>query len=168
MSVMEAERVEVTAASGEAARNGAKLRARSQRRYFTLFVLPAVALFALVMIGPTLFSVGVSLFQWNGLTSPEWRGLRNYEILLKDPVFIRSLLNTLVILFVGGAIIFVIGFFFASFIRTMRGRNFIRTVLFFPFVASPIALSIVWGVLFQYRGIVNSLLRDIGIAPVEW
>jgi len=168
MSVMESDRVEVAEERREAARNGARLRARSQRRYFTLFVFPAVALFVLVLIGPTVFSVGVSLFQWNGLTPPEWRGLRNYEILFKDPIFIRSLINTLVILFVGGAIIFVIGFFFASFIRTMRGRNFIRAVLFFPFIASPIALSIVWGVLFQYRGIVNNLLRDAGIEPIEW
>lgn len=67
------------------------------------------------------------------------------------------------ILFVGGAVIFVVGFFFAAFIRTMRGRNFIRAVLFFPFIASPIALSIVWGVLFQYRGIVNTLLGNVGI-----
>lgn len=169
MSVMETERVDAgSAASREAARQGARLRARSQRRYFTLFVFPAVALFVLVLIGPTVFSVGVSLFQWNGLTSPEWRGLRNYEILFRDPTFMRALINTLVILFAGGAIIFVIGFFFASFIRTMRGRNFIRAVLFFPFIASPIALSIVWGVLFQYRGIVNNLLRDFGIGPVEW
>jgi len=73
-----------------------------------------------------------------------------------------------VILFAGGAIIFVAGFFFASFIRTMRGRNFIRAVLFFPFIASPIALSIVWGVLFQYRGIVNNILGDFGVGPVEW
>ncbi|PZQ91603.1 MAG: sugar ABC transporter permease [Leifsonia xyli] len=169
MSVIESEQIEAEESSRyEAPRNARKHRARAQNGYFALFVFPAVALFLLVLIGPIVFSVGVSLFQWNGLTSPEWRGLRNYEILFRDPTFIRSLINTLVILFVGGAIIFVVGFFFASFIRTMRGRNFIRAVLFFPFVASPIALSIVWGVLFQYRGIVNNMLADFGIAPIEW
>lgn len=169
MSVLESERVDVDASvSTEPARAEAKAQRRSQRRYFALFVLPAVVLYVLVLIGPTVFSIGVSLFQWNGLTPPEWRGLRNYEILFRDPTFIRSLVNTLLILFVGGGVIFVVGFFFAAFIRSMRGRNFIRAVLFFPFIASPIALSIVWGVLFQYRGIVNTLLGNIGIEPIEW
>ncbi|GAA2461525.1 carbohydrate ABC transporter permease [Agromyces soli] len=169
MSVLESERVGTDAdAPGRTARTAATPRQRSQRNWFILFVLPAVLLYALVLIGPTVFSIGVSLFQWNGLTPPEWRGLRNYEILFRDPVFLRSLVNTLVILFVGGAVIFVVGFFFAAFIRTMRGRNFIRSALFFPFIASPIALSIVWGVLFQYRGIVNTLLGELGIEPLEW
>lgn len=155
-------------ATGDSPRSGARIRLRNQRYYFALFVLPAVLLYLFVLIGPTLFSVGVSLFQWNGLTPPEWRGFRNYEILFRDPTFLRSLINTMVILFAGGAIIFGAGFFFATFIRTMRGRSFIRAVLFFPFIASPIALSIVWGVLFQYRGIVNNFLGGLGIGPVEW
>lgn len=168
MSVLEAQPGEAAIAKPETVRHGTKLRARSQRRYFAMFVTPAVALFALILIAPTVFSVGISLFQWNGLTPPEWRGFRNYEILFQDPTFIRSLINTLIILFAGGAIIFVVGFFFASFIRTMRGRGFIRAVLFFPFIASPIALSIVWGVLFQYRGIVNGFLSEFGLDTVEW
>lgn len=95
VSVLESERVESDAeAPRRAARTEVKPRQRSQRNWFVLFVLPAVVLYALVLIGPTVFSIGVSLFQWNGLTPPEWRGLRNYEILFRDPVFLRSLVNT--------------------------------------------------------------------------
>ena len=123
MSVMETERVDAgSAASREAARQGARLRARSQRRYFTLFVFPAVALFVLVLIGPTVFSVGVSLFQWNGLTSPEWRGLRNYEILFRDPTFMRALINTLVILCAGG-VYFVISLSASLLVSWLKKRT---------------------------------------------
>ncbi|MCW2763138.1 MAG: sugar transporter permease [Marmoricola sp.] len=139
-----------------------------RRRVFPLFVLPALAMYCIFMVGPLLYTGWISLHKWNGNGPMEWRGLRNYQVLVKDPMFRDAFVNTLLVLFVVGGLVFAISFMWAMLIREMQARNFARRVVFFPFVVSSIVLSIVWGFIFQYDGLVNHFIGSLGMEPVRW
>ncbi|MDF1602619.1 sugar ABC transporter permease [Nocardioides sp. YIM 152315] len=141
---------------------------RDRRRLFLPFVLPALVLYLVFFIGPALAAVWISFTRWNGSTDAEWVGTRNYEVLVDDPVFHTAFVNTLLILVVVGVVVFVIAFGLTMVLREMRGRNAVRSILFTPYMVSAIVLSILWGFIFQYDGLVNSLLEAFGMEPVKW
>lgn len=142
---------------------------RRRRRLFYPFVLPALAVYLVFMIAPTLAATWISLNKWTGIGPMTWQGLGNYAVLVQDSTFRAAFVNTLLILIVVGATVFAIAFVLTMLLREMRGRSFIRSVLFFPFIVSPIVLSIVWGFIFRYDGLVNGVLGALGIDdPVKW
>lgn len=142
---------------------------RSRRRLYVPFLVPAVLLYLVFVIGPTVAAVWISFHRWDGVTEMQWNGLGNYTALLDDPTFRTALINTLLILVVAGVAIFVISFVLTMIVREMRWRSFVRSVLFFPHVVSAIVLSIIWGFLFQHNGVVNTILdRLFGAEPIAW
>lgn len=142
---------------------------RRRRRLFYPFVLPAVAMYIVFVLGPTVAAGWISLHEWSGVGPMEWQGLDNYLVLLQDSTFITAFFNTLLILVVVGGAVFLIAFGLTMLLREMRGRKFIRSVLFFPFIVSPIVLSIMWGFIFRYDGLVNNVLTALGLDdPVKW
>src|SRR5690606_442530 len=122
---------------------------RERRRLYIPFVGPALLLYLAFVIGPSVAALWISFHRWDGVGDMQWRGAGNYVALLSDPTFHTSLVNTLVILVAAGGAIFVVSFAITMLIREMRGRKFVRSVLFFPHIVSAIVLSIVWGFLFQ-------------------
>lgn len=141
---------------------------KRRRRLFYPFVLPALALYLVFFIAPSVAAVWISLHAWTGSGSMTWRGSRNYTILVQDPVFHQAFKNTLIILVGVGAVVFMVSFLLTMMLREMPGSKAARSVLFFPYIVSPIVLSIIWGFLFQYNGLVNSVLRRIGLGPIQW
>ncbi|MFC7615737.1 carbohydrate ABC transporter permease [Actinokineospora soli] len=125
-------------------------------------------LYLALFIGPTLYSVYASFTNWDGINTPEWRGARNYAQLLDDPLFVTSFWNTLLILFVVGAGVFVLAFAFMLMLRDMRAKGFIRGVIFLPHIVSPIVLAIFWGFLLRHDGLLNALIVELGGEPVSW
>lgn len=142
---------------------------RARRKLYWPFVVPALLLYLAFMIAPSIAALWISFHRWDGITEMQWRGLDNYTALLSDSTFRTALVNTLIILVVAGGAIFVISFGLTMVVREMRGRTFVRSVLFFPHIVSAIVLSIVWGFLFQYNGVVNSALDALfGTDPIPW
>ncbi|MFB7378434.1 carbohydrate ABC transporter permease [Kitasatospora purpeofusca] len=141
---------------------------RRRGRIFGPFVAPAVALYTVLFIGPTLYAMYTSLTDWDGINSPRWAGLRNYTQLLHDPAFRSAFGNTLKIVFGVGGVVFVLSFGFLLMLREMRGRKLIRGVVFVPHIVSSVVLAIFWGSLLNLDGLVNQALGPLGIDPVEW
>lgn len=139
-----------------------------KRRIYAPFLAPALIIYGLIMLLPTAVSIWLSFYSWNGMGERQWQGLRNYEVLLQDKAFRTSFLNTILILVGVGAVVFISSFIVVAFMRDMRGKAFARSVIFVPFMISPIALSILWGVIFQHDGIVNSLFSSIGLTAPDW
>jgi raffinose/stachyose/melibiose transport system permease protein len=123
--------------------------ARRRRALFWPFVAPALLLYVVFFIVPVLASVWISFHRWDGVGELEPRGLQNYEILLSDSTFLSSFVNTMLILVVVGAATFALSFALTMVLREMRGRKFVRAVLFFPYIVSPVVLSVLWGFLFR-------------------
>lgn len=140
----------------------------AKQRMFWPFVAPATILFVIFFIGPTVGVVWISLHEWSGSGPMEWRGLRNYTALFDDPTFRTALWNSLKILVGVGGAVFLLSFALTAALREMRGRRFVRSVLFFPVIVSGIVVATIWGLLFRFDGSVNAILDQVGIAPVEW
>lgn len=139
--------------------------ARQRRRIRLPFVMPALLFYTVLFVAPSVASVVVSLYRWRGVgDQPQWLGLDNYARIVNDDIFRRSFQNTLAVLVVVGAIVFLLGFLFTVLVSQMRGRNLIRAAIFFPSIANPVVLAIAWGfILDPTKGVLNTTLRRVGL-----
>jgi multiple sugar transport system permease protein len=130
-----------------------------------IFLLPGFALFITFMLGPMAYSLRMSFFDWN-LANPEqsaWVGLGNYLRALNDPIFRRSVINTLVYTVITVAAQMIIGLYVAILLnQNIRGRAFFRLSYYFPVITSWVIVSVLFEYLFNGQaGLVNYLLRDV-------
>ncbi|MCP4167762.1 MAG: sugar ABC transporter permease [Chloroflexi bacterium] len=136
------------------------------RSFIAAFLLPASLLYLFFFLIPTAQTLYYSLFDWSGLGQDmAFIGLGNYKELLRDNLFRLAMRNTLTILILGGAAIFVIAFLFTSMLNSgIRGRRFFRAVIFLPNVVATIALTTLWAYIYNPRfGLINSFLKLIGL-----
>lgn len=132
---------------------------------------PAVSLMLLLLIGPILAVLGLSLTDYQlGARSLSFIGLDNYAEMFADRVFWRSLTNTLVyvVIVVPGSV--VLGLGIALLIEAgSSGKAFYRAVFFLPVMATLIAMAIVWEFMLHPQfGLVNLLLKAAGLTPRNW
>lgn len=139
---------------------------RVSRRLIILFLLPASALYFVFFLVPTLWAFIYSLFDWRGFgTQMQYIGLRNYGELLGDRLFWRSMGNTVMILLVGGVVVFGLAFVMTMMISSgIRGRKLFRAIIFMPNVIAIIALTTLWGYLYTPRfGLLGAFFDLIGV-----
>ena len=137
-------------------------RARQIAPY--LFIAPFFVLFAVFGLFPLLFSIWLSLHQWEaaaGLGAMHWVGLANYGYALGDPWFQKSLMNTLWFAVVSGLPQHVVALPLAYFIHTTfkRSRNAVVGAYFVPYITSSVAIALIFSTLLSKDfSIVNALL----------
>jgi putative chitobiose transport system permease protein len=143
-------------------------RKRSLTPY--LFLTPALLLLAIFVIYPILAVVYYSFTSYDIITSPEFIGLRNYQQLVKDPVFWKALTNSVVYLIATPTIIALSIMLAIVVNRKLRGVNFFRALYYVPAVSGSIAIGISWRWLFDRNGFVNSVLISAGLLkePIQW
>jgi multiple sugar transport system permease protein len=142
-----------------------------EARFAWLSLAPALFFFTVFVGFPVAYSFILSFEDWN-MTSPvsHWVGLANYEALLSDETFLRSLLQTTVFTVAITAVVVVFSLAMALLIDLkLRFIKLYRTILYLPAVTSLVAIGIVWVWLFdpQY-GLINQLLRGIGLEGPLW
>ncbi|MEV4400181.1 sugar ABC transporter permease [Nonomuraea sp. NPDC049607] len=141
----------------------------ARERAFWPFLLPALALYTLLFVLPSFYGVWVSLYRWAGPGAEmEWRGLRNYQALLRSDAFLQSFANTFLLAVAGGALVFGITFLSMMALRHLKGRAFIRSVVFLPMIISAIAVGAAVGFLLNPGGVVNQILGWAGIDGLPW
>lgn len=136
-----------------------------------LLLSPATVLLVVLLLAPVGAVALMSLTDWQfGAATLNWVGLANYAELWSDPVFRKSLLNTLLYLVVvtGGAV--TIGLGAALLIESdTQWRGFYRTAFFMPVASTLIAMAVVWQFLLHpSAGLVNHALEWFGLAPRNW
>lgn len=150
------------------ARRGSAFEVARRRSYFA-FILPALVVFAAVMILPTIFSIVVSFMRWSGGSDIKFIGFENYVRTLRDPVFQHSLVNTFLIVVVVGIAVYIASFFLTIVVQQMRGKRVARLIIFFPTLIPSIVISILWGFLFNSNGLINQVLHAVGVKhPPQW
>lgn len=98
-------------------------------------------------------------------------GSRKFYILAGDPLFWKSLLNTLVFVVVVVPVQAGLALALALFVNLKRiGSNFFRTIIFIPVTTSMIVISILWLFMYQREGLINSMIRVVNpsFIPVDW
>lgn len=152
-----------------------KVKVLRENIFVLLMVLPAFLIYCLFYLYPGLQAFKVSTYDWNGFNPDTIRriGLGNYRMLMKDEVFWNAFENNLLIIIFGGVAVIVLGLLFANFLtkNNVVGKSFFRTMIFFPYSVSVVAIGIVWiFVLNPNFGLLNSLLGIIGIdaSGIPW
>lgn len=134
----------------EAQRPGsAAMRIRRRRADLAgwAFVSPAIVLFVLFVAGPLVFAFGLAMFDWDLLTPPKFVGVENFVDLLTEPDLPRILGNTFFFAFMSIVTHIIGGFALALAANRILSRTvnyFLRTALFFPFLISWAAVSLLW------------------------
>lgn len=144
---------------------------RQRKRLFWPFVAPALAIYAIFMLAPTIGSLWISLTEWRAQGDPmRFVGLKNYALIVTNSLSQRALVNTIGILLIAGLGIFILAFAITIFMREMRFRNTVRSLLFFPYLITPVAIGIVLGLVLDPNGILNSILSKVGLSKLtaQW
>jgi cellobiose transport system permease protein len=136
-----------------------------------LYISPFFILFAIIGLFPLIFTAYVSLYDWDLLDETgKWVGLDNYVELMADDQFWRALFNTISIFVLSSGPQIVIAVLLAALLNTrLRATTGWRVGVLVPYVASLVAVGIIFGNLFgvQY-GLVNHMLDIVGLDPINW
>jgi multiple sugar transport system permease protein len=155
-----------TAGAAIAAPAGAKL---AKPRYHW-FVIPGLLVTLAIIIFPWVFTVWMSLHEWKLGGAAQWVGLRNYVELATNQRFLESIWHTFYFTAVAVVLPLVLGTYAAVvFHREFPFRGVLRTIFIMPMMATPVAIALVWTMMFHPQlGVLNYLLGLVGIGPSEW
>jgi raffinose/stachyose/melibiose transport system permease protein len=135
-----------------------------------LWVLPALALFAVFRLYPMAFGLYLSLFDWDGIKPMVFVGLSNYiEVITQDIQFRLALWHNAI--YAVGTVIGknAIAIFLAVLLNSqIRGRTLYRVILFMPVVMSFVVIGLLWSWIYNYQfGLVNTGLDMIGLGVLK-
>lgn len=139
-----------------------------------LFILPSLLGFGVLTLIPILFSFTISFTSWNflqGFKGIHFVGLENFIKMWSDHWFIDSLKNNLMFTAITVPAIMILSLLSALALnKGVYFKNSIRLMIFMPYVSSMVAISVVWGILYNPSlGPINAFLRSIGIDnPPGW
>jgi multiple sugar transport system permease protein len=136
-----------------------------------LFLAPWFAGLVFITAGPILASAYLSFTDYSLIGAPEWTGLENYERMLGDPRFFQSLQVTFVYVLVSVPAQLVFALLLAMVLdRGLRGLALYRSVYYLPsLLGGSVAIAILWRQLFGADGLLNGVLRSVGVAdPPAW
>ena len=149
-------------------------RSRGRSAFLFSCIAPAVILFFIFMILPTLNVFSMSLFEKGAYTPTEtFVGLKNFRTLLADANFIRSMQNTILLIVVVTIITFAFALVFAAILtrEKIKGQNFFRIVFYIPNILSVVVISGIFSAVYKpENGMLNSIIglfRDMS-DPILW
>jgi multiple sugar transport system permease protein len=150
-------------------RKVSRLYLKEEREAY-LFLLPWMLGFIFFTSGPMIASLILSLFEWNGLTSPIWTGVNNYINIFHDPLFWQSLKVTSLYSFGSIPIRILFGLLIAILMnQAIKGIGIFRTIYYLPSVVSGVAVAVLWRWLLNPDfGLINILLSKIGLQGPAW
>ncbi len=150
-------------------KNRKKKNGLEQQNAAYLLIAPSYIIYAVFILIPVIWTIVMSFTDYD-LTSAHFVGIRNYIQLAKDPIFIKSIGNTLYFCFLAIVPGMILGLALALLLnQKMRGTGFFRTLFYLPNIFSMVAVSMAWLYLYDTTaGILNKFLRDMGRNPVPW
>lgn len=134
------------------------------------FILPNFIGFFIFVLIPVIFSLMLSVAEWDGFNPMKFVGFDNFVAIFKDKVFRGSIWKTAYFSFFTVVFSMCASLGLAVLLnQKLKGKGFFRCAIFFPYVASNVAVAVVWNFLFRDIGPINNFLRGIGIEnPPGW
>ena len=140
--------------------------------FILLCVAPAVILFTIFMVVPTFNVFRLSLYQRSTFNPNEvFIGLKNFQMLLKDATFIRSMQNMLLLIVMVTVFTMATALVFAGILtrENLKGQNFFRIVFYIPNILSVVVISGIFSAIYDIdRGLLNSILNLFGKEGILW
>ena len=148
-----------------------KKKSRGKGLFVTLSILPALVLFVVFMVIPTINVFWMSLLKWGGLTNTKkFVGLNNFKILFQDMNFVRSLKNTLFLIVIVTIVTLVFAIALAAILirDDIKFKNFFRVIFYLPNILSVVVISAIFSaILDSSSGIVNSTLSFLNLESLQ-
>lgn len=143
---------------------------RSELVSLYLAIAPFYLLFAVFGVFPIVFSLYLSFQNWNGIGDMQFVGLGQYQFLLSDPQFWKSVVNTFQIWFISTIPMLVLALVIAFLLnQQIRFKSAYRIAYFVPNITSIVAIAIIFGSIFSNQfGLINATLQGLGLNSVEW
>lgn len=130
------------------------------------FIAPALILYVLFIIVPTVSSVYYSFTSWDGI-SPDVKfiGLANYKEIFTSARFGNALKNTIILTIFISVLENAFALALAVLVDNIRwGKNFFRSAFYIPVLISGIVSGFIWKIMYNYNfGAINSILTQIGL-----
>lgn len=143
---------------------------RRELLWAILFLLPNLLIFLTFNVGPLLFSLAMTVMDWQLVKPPTFTGSANIERLWGDEVFWTALGNTAsyVVMYVPAVV--VLAFLVAVVLdRKLRGITFYRTAFFTPSIVLFVSVAMLWQWLYEpQHGLVNFVLGKVGVYGPDW
>lgn len=162
-------------AKSSVATGRSKALVRRETRSAYLFLLPNLIFFVGFVVIPMILCVYTSFFDSTMGKDAEniFIGLKNYTELWKDPIFLRALKNTFVIVLVSVPTVCIFSLWVSAVIYRMKGAvlSTFRCVFYLPVVTGSVAVTVVWKWMFNnYYGIFNYVGKGIGLLDnnINW
>ncbi|WP_230399340.1 carbohydrate ABC transporter permease [Novisyntrophococcus fermenticellae] len=138
-------------------------------------VLPAVILFIIFMLIPTINVFKMSLYKWGGFSNTKtFVGLNNFKILFQDAKFYRSFQNSILLIVLVTIVTMGLSLLFAAILsrEKIKGQNFFRIVFYIPNILSVVVISAIFSAIYDpNQGLMNSIIsifREEGKTPILW
>jgi multiple sugar transport system permease protein len=143
--------------------------ARRRRSYY-YFVAPALVVVGAVIVFPWLFTLWMSVFDWKIGSAANFIGLDNYRKLAASQRFLEAILHTFYFTALAVVVPLILGTASALiFHREFPFRGVLRGVFVMPMMATPVAVALVWTMMFHpQQGVLNYLLSLVGLPPSLW
>ena len=144
-----------------------------ERHPVFFFTTPAAVVVFVLMVFPVFYTVYMSLHSWfaSSLTSPEFVGLANFtRAVLQDERFRNALWLTLYFTALATVLQVILGVALALLLnRPFRGKGFFRSIFLLPMVATPVAIALVWMMMYNPTlGVMNYIVGLIRLGPFKW
>ena len=147
-----------------------------QTKQYYWYAVPGVVSFAALVGGAFLYNVYLSFNSWQGIGTPEWVGLENYQNLIQDRVFWVSFLHAFQFIFAMSIAPTAIGILIAALIYDFIARyfgnaisTFLRISLYVPQIIALPIVGMLWAwMLSPNIGVVNTILREIGLGSLAF
>jgi cellobiose transport system permease protein len=138
-----------------------------------LYVSPFFIMFAIVGLFPIAYTAVISVMDWDTVRNTgTFTGFKHYEWILAQPKFWAALRNTFSIFLISTVPQLIMALFIAAVLdRNIRAKTFWRTSVLLPFVVAPVAVGLIFSVVFADKfGLVNGILFDLGFGEefIPW
>ncbi len=144
---------------------------RPKYQYFAFwYLVPTLIVITAFHVIPIFFSLGLSFFSWDLISTAKFEGLRNFRILWNDPLYWLSIRNTIYYTIVAVPLNIILALTIAILLnQKIRGMDAYRLIYFIPVITSINAVSIVWKLIYHPNiGLLNAFIGLFGIPPQRW
>lgn len=134
-----------------------------------LFLPPALLIFTIFVILPMGEAAWYSFYNWNGYGPPtQWVGLKNYEVVFRNKVFLTALTNNFWIMGISILIQIPLALWLANMLATrIRGALIFRLLFFLPYVLADVAAGLIWRFVYDGDfGLFSHVVQFFGFDPV--
>lgn len=144
-----------------------------EMRFVLIWLTPIVTVFVIFAVVPVVWGIVLSFYSYSPLSIHNpFTGLKNYNQLLGDSVFIKSVKNTLQFVFIAVPANLVTTLLIAVGINKVRSRflrNTLRTMFFLPTIAPVSAAALIWATMYNTNGgLFDTILQSVGLPSVNW